>query len=146
MLDSFFNAIFGPILRLQEPFALFIISFILTIITTLVYKFFTDQNLMKQLKEDMKSMQDQMKDSTQTEEKKLQLQKTMLEKNMVYMKHSMKPTLITFIPIIITFGWLRNYYTALGNPKIFFGMTWIWSYLIFSIAISMLARKLLNIH
>ncbi len=146
MLDSFFNTIFGPVLSLQEPFGLLIISFILTLVTTLAYKYFTDQNLMKQLKDEMKDMQNQMKDDSHSTEKKRQLQKTMLEKNMTYMKHSMKPMLITFIPIIITFGWLRDHYTDLGNPKIFGPLTWIWAYLIFSIIISMLLRKLMKIH
>ncbi|MBU0471435.1 MAG: DUF106 domain-containing protein [Nanoarchaeota archaeon] len=31
----------------------------------------------------------------------------MMDKNMQYMKHSFKPTLYTFIPIIIIFGWLN---------------------------------------
>lgn len=146
MFDSFFNAIFGPVLSLQEPFGLLIISFILTLITTLAYKYFTDQNMMKQLKDEMTDMQKMMKDDSHSTEKKMEIQKTMLEKNMTYMKHSMKPMLITFIPIIITFGWLRNYYTALGDPKIFFGLTWIWAYLIFSMIISMLLRKLMKIH
>ena len=146
MFDAFFNATLGRILELPEPYGLLVLSFLLTLLTTLAYKFFTDQNLMKTLKDDMKLLQNQMKDASHPAEHKMTLQKQILEKNMSYMKQSMKPMLITFIPIIILFGWLRSYYTILGNPKIFFGLTWIWTYLIFSIIFSMLIRKLLKIN
>jgi len=146
MFDSFFNATLGRILELPEPYGLLALSFALTLLTTLAYKFFTDQNLMKTLKEEMKDLQKQMKDGDHPAEHKMSLQKQVLEKNMKYMKQSFKPMLITFLPIIILFGWLRSYYTALGNPKIFFGLTWIWAYLIFSIVFSMIIRKWLKIH
>ncbi len=146
MFDAFFTKALGPILALPEPFGLLILTFIITLVTTLAYKYFTDQKQMEQLKGEMKEIQNQLKDSNESTEKKMALQKTVLEKNMHYMKQSFKPMLITFLPIIILFGWLRNYYIALGNPKIFFGLTWIWTYLIFSLIFSILLRKLLKVH
>lgn len=147
MFDSFFNATLGHVLGLPDPFGLMLVSFILTLLMTLAYKFFTDQKVMKTLKEEMKEMQKGLKDTTQTVEKKMSLQKDMMAKNLEYMKHSMKPMLITFLPIIVIFGWLRNYYTlTLGNPKIFFGLTWLWAYLIFSIIFSILIRKILKVN
>ena len=146
MFESFFNATLGRLLDLPEPYGLLALSFILTLVTTLAYKFFTDQNLMKKLKDDMKDMQTKIKEDGHSTEQKMSIQKDLLEKNMSYMKQSFKPMLITFLPIILVFGWLRNYYTALGNPKVFFGLTWIWAYIIFSIAMSIIMRKLLKLH
>ena len=36
----------------------------------------------------------------------MELQKKAMEVNMKYMSHSLRPTLITFIPIILIFGWM----------------------------------------
>ena len=61
VLDNFFNFIFGPILKLGAAWGILIISFILTFITTLIYKYTTDQQLMKSFKEESKKMQEEMK-------------------------------------------------------------------------------------
>ncbi len=146
IFNSFFNATLGHVLGLQNPFGLMIVSLILTLLMTLATKFFTDQKIMKTLKDELKELQNGLKDTAQTAEQKMHLQKNMMAKNMEYMKHSLKPMLITFLPIIVIFGWLRNYYIAIGDPKVFFGISWFWSYMIFSIVFSILLRKLLKIH
>ncbi|MBI4447344.1 DUF106 domain-containing protein [Candidatus Woesearchaeota archaeon] len=134
-------------MNLGEPYGLIIISFILTLIVTLAYKFFTDQKLMKELKEEMKALQKEVKELKDHPEKMMEAQKKAMEKNMKYLMHSMKPTLITFIPIILIFGWLRQYYTAIGNPDLPpFGLTWIWTYIIFSLVMSIALRKILKIY
>jgi uncharacterized membrane protein (DUF106 family) len=145
MLDGFFNAVFGPIMGLPNPMPLAIISFILTLITTLIYKYMTDQEVMKTLKADIKALQAEMKNHKDNKEKMMSIQKEAMGKNMQYMKQSFKPMIVTFIPIIFIFGWLRTYYEALGNPAIFFGLTWIWTYIIFSVVISIGLRKILKI-
>lgn len=145
MFDGFFNAIFGPIMNLPDPLNLFIISFILTGLITLAYKHLTDQNKMKELKAEMKDAQKKMKEMKDQPGKVMSMQKEAMKKNMEYMKHSMKPMLFTFVPIIIIFGWLRKYYEALGNPVIFLGLKWIWVYIIFSIVISIVLRKMLKV-
>ena len=48
-----------------------------------------------------------MKEFKADPKKVMEIQKRAMETNMKYMMHSMKPTLITFIPIIIIFGWLN---------------------------------------
>ncbi|MBC8494652.1 DUF106 domain-containing protein [archaeon] len=108
MFEGILNPIFGPLLQFGFFWALVIMCFILTLLITLVYKFTTNQTLMKKLKADMKNMQKELKKMTKENPKKaMAYQKKMMDKNMQYMKHSMKPTLYTFIPIIIIFGWLN---------------------------------------
>ncbi len=157
VLDSFFNALFGWAIRISPLFGIIVISFALTLITTLAYKFFTDQHAIKDLRDSMKNLQQRMKESAD-DKHKIELSKEMWSKNMEAMKHNFKPMLITFIPIIIIFGWLRKTYEC---PQLLEGITnlctpfgpiflnyfqWLGTYFIFSILFSILLRKLFNVH
>ena len=132
--------------RLPEPFPILIISLFLTLVTTLIYKYVTDQELMKTLKDDMKAMQAEMKTLKEHPEKMMAVQKQAMQKNMKYMMQSFKPMLITFIPVVFIFGWLSRHYTALGNPDVFFGISWLWTYIIFSLVFSIGLRKFLKVY
>lgn len=107
MFDSFFNSIFLPLLNSIGVFwFVFVISLFVSLITVVVYKYTTNQNLMKQLKGEIKELQEKMKKSRDDMKKTMQYNSQMMEKNMAMMKHSMGSTLYTIIPIIILFGWL----------------------------------------
>ena len=146
VLENFFNATLGKVLGLPQPLGLFLVSLGLTVVLTLVYKWMTDQKLMKSLKEEMNAMKEEMKQYKHDTQKMMEINKKVWDKNMVYLKHSLKPNLITLIPIIIIFSWLRSYYEGLGNPPVFLGLSWLWAYIIFSLVLSMLLRKLLKVH
>lgn len=107
MFESVLDPVFRPLLSLNSLVAIVIISFVISFLITIAYKFFTDQELMKELKGDLKNAQKEMKESSKDPAKMMQMQKEAMKKNLEYMKHSMKPTLITFLPIIIIFGWLN---------------------------------------
>jgi len=107
MLDTILNPIFQPLFNLPYLWAIVVISLVIAVFMTLIYKWMTDQHVMKTLKEDMKKFQQQMKEFKEHPEKVLAIQKQAMETNMKYMMHSMKPTLITFLPIILIFGWLN---------------------------------------
>jgi len=107
MLESIINPIFAPLLQLPILWVIIIISLVLALFMTLIYKWMTDQHLMKTLKDDIKKFQQQMKEFKHDPKKVMEIQKRAMQTNMKYMAHSMKPTLITFIPIIIIFGWLH---------------------------------------
>jgi len=113
MFEKILNPIFAPLLKLGYFWSILLISFILTLIITLVYKYATDQTLMKKLKTEMKTFQAEMKKFKDNPSKVMAHQKKIMSKNMEYMKHSLKPTLFTFIPIIIVFGWLNAHLTYL---------------------------------
>jgi len=147
-LQSVYNVIdllFGQIFKIPEPYALIILSFIITLLITISYKYLTDQQVMKAYKERIKMLQKKMKENKDDLSKLSSMQKEAMEANFQYLGHSMKPTLITFIPIILVFGWLRQHYTNIGNPDILFGLGWLGSYIIFSLAFSLLMRKLLKV-
>jgi uncharacterized membrane protein (DUF106 family) len=64
---------------------------------------------MKSLKLDIKRFQEEMKKHREDPKKFMEIQKKAMDVNMQYMKHSLKPTLITFLPIIIIFAWLNSH-------------------------------------
>lgn len=103
---DFLNVIFAPLLKLPALWAVIILSLLVSLIIILITKFTTDQNLMKRLKEEIKDHQKRIKEVKNEPAKAMELQKKAMEVNMKYMTHSLKPTLITFIPIILIFGWM----------------------------------------
>ena len=107
VFESVLNPIFSPLLNLPTFWAVIILSFLISLIITLVYKYTTDQNLMKQLKEEMKAFQKQVKELKKEPERAMQVQKKAMQTNMKYMMQSMKSTLYSFIPIILIFGWMN---------------------------------------
>ena len=107
MLEFLLDPFFKPLLNLPQPWGIFIISFIATLLILLVYKFMSDQEAMKRLKQEAKDIQGRIKEIKEDPAKIMELQKGAMEKQMQLMRHSFKPMLLTFIPIIIIFGWLQ---------------------------------------
>lgn len=103
---DFLNIIFYPLLKLPVLLAVILLSFIVSIIIMVITKYTTDQALMKKLKDNMKEHQKQIKELRNEPAKAMEVQKKSMELNMKYMSHSLKPTIITFIPIILIFGWM----------------------------------------
>lgn len=101
------DPIFNPLLKLSPLLAIFIVSLVISIIVTLVYKWMTNQKLMKELKEDIKKHQKEMKENKKDPKKLMEINKKAMEKNMKYMMQSFKPTIITIIPIFLIFAWLN---------------------------------------
>ena len=155
MFDNFFNLIFGWAISLGSPWNILIMSFILTLLITVIYKFATDQILLRELKTQVKGYQKEMKNHRDNPQKMMEMQKQAMGLNVKYMKHSMKPMLYTFIPIILIFGWLKNNPTIGGTdiitwgfhlPLFGTGLGWLGTYIISSIAFSMILRKIMKVY
>lgn len=107
VFENLLNPVFGPLLKLPSLWAVIILSFGISLIITLIYKYTTNQSLMKELKEEMKEFQKQIKELRHDPKKAMEVQKKAMQTNMKYMGHSMRSTLFTFLPIIIIFGWMN---------------------------------------
>ncbi len=107
-LDPIFDPIFGPILNYSPLLGIVVIALFITIIVIAAYWKFTDQKVMKALKAEQKEFQARMKELREHPEQMMKVQKEAMSKNMEYFKHSMKPTLITMIPILLIFGWMSG--------------------------------------
>jgi uncharacterized membrane protein (DUF106 family) len=95
------------LIRMDPLLSIILVSVILSLTITILYKYLTDQKLMKSLKGEIKAYQAEMKTLRDNPQKMMKVQKKAMEANMKYMMHSLKPTLFTFIPIIFVFGWLN---------------------------------------
>ncbi len=105
--NDFLNPVLDPLLQLPLLWVIIILSFVVSAIITLVYKYFTNQSLMKQLKDEIKALQKQMKELKDNPQEMMKVQKRAMETNMKYMMQSFRSTLITFVPIILIFGWMN---------------------------------------
>ena len=154
VFEGVFNTIFYPVLLLPPRWSLLVVSLIVTFLITFSYKYLTDQNKMKTLKEEIKVAQQTMKEHKDNKEKFVELQKDLLTKNSQLMKMSIRPTLITFIPVIILFGWIRSTFLPAGDlfswgtsiPLVGTGIGWLVTYILSSIIFSIIIRKALKIH
>jgi len=99
----------GWILNFHPALSILIVAFLVSLIITLALMVFTDQKLMKDLKEEQKELQKQMKSLRNNPAKLAKINSQFMETNMKYMSHSMRPTLFTFLPIILIFGWLNSH-------------------------------------
>lgn len=106
-LDPALNFVFSPLLSISYFWGITIFSIIVSVVITLVYKYTTDQSLMKQLKDEMKELQKEIRELKHDPKKAMEVQKRMMGTNMKYMTHSFKPMIFTFIPIILIFGWMN---------------------------------------
>lgn len=105
---DFLNIIFFPLLKLPALWAVILLSLLVSVIIILITKYMTDQSLMKRLKEEMKENQKLSKEFKNNANKLMEIQRKQMELTMEQFKHSLKPTLITFIPIILIFGWMSS--------------------------------------
>ncbi|HII65757.1 TPA: DUF106 domain-containing protein [Candidatus Woesearchaeota archaeon] len=109
MAFSFLDPFLGPLFRLPSFLALLIFSLLVSLLITLIYKYTTNQSLMKQLKGEIKEFQKEMKELKDKPGEVMRVQKEAMKTNLKYMSMSMKSTLITFIPIIFIFGWMNTH-------------------------------------
>jgi uncharacterized membrane protein (DUF106 family) len=107
VFETLLDPVFFPFLRMPPFWAILIVSLLISLIITIAYKYLTDQTMMKDLKQRQKDFQKKMKSLKGEPEKLMKVQKEAMEVNMKYMKHSFRPTIITFLPIIIIFSWFN---------------------------------------
>ncbi|MEK6819801.1 MAG: EMC3/TMCO1 family protein [Nanoarchaeota archaeon] len=117
-----------------------LVSILVTLIMTLIAKYFTNQDRMRELKTVQKTCQIKLKENKNDAKKMAEIQKQMLECNMEMMKHSMKPLLFAFIPLILLIGWLKGVYVETEIAK-----SWLWWYIGSGVLSSLIFRRLLNV-
>ena len=102
MLD-FMNVL----LNLPPAISILIVSVFVSLVTTLVYKYTTNQKVMKEIKDDVKRMQAEVR-LTKEPGRAAQLQKEMMGRSMRQMNSSWKSMLITMVPLFLIFGWMNT--------------------------------------
>jgi uncharacterized membrane protein (DUF106 family) len=121
--------------------AVILLSVGISLVMTLVTKFFTDQIKMKELKDRQKDLQKKSKEVKGNLKEMEKLNQEILSVSMEMMKHSFKPLIITLLPLLVIFWWAKKTFaaTALGG-------SWIWWYIGTSLISSILFKKILKVH
>lgn len=140
------NPTFGVLFNFNIYLGMFIVVLLINLITVLLQKYATDQVELKKLKEEQKLLQEEIKLVKNNPEKLMELNKKQLEFLPRTFDLTMKPLLYTFIPFVLFLRWFNDYFTAAGNPKFFGFLTWFWVYLIFSIVLSSIFRKIFKVY
>ena len=108
VLEGLLDPVLSPMLNsLGTLWFIVAISFIVSLITVIVYKYTTDQLLMKNLKEEINNLNKEAKKNMQDQKKAMGMHKEMFSKQMTMMKHSLMSTFITIIPILLLISWMN---------------------------------------
>lgn len=118
--------------------SIIVIAGFVSLFISLVNYFVMDKEKVKTGKERQKELQKQMKEHKHDTKKIMELQKEMMSHVGENFKHSLKPMLITMLPILVVFYWIKNVYADVLSG-------WIWWYLVSAIAFSMIFRKLFKL-
>lgn len=139
------------IVQAQPLLSILIFSLIITGLLTFVYKKFTNQKRMKEIKDKQKELQQKAKEE-KDKDKLMEINKEMMQLSTEMLKMSFKPMMITFLPLILIFTGLRALYAsaATGNlitwgtniPIIGTGAGWFLCYIVFSFAFSLIFNKI----
>jgi uncharacterized membrane protein (DUF106 family) len=118
--------------------SILVLSFLVTLFITVITYYMTDRKRMKELKDKQKALRIEIKKYKDNPQKMMELNKQMIEDMPEQLKHSFKPMLITIIPIIIIFAWLRSTFVTILP-------SWFWWYIISSIIFSIGLRKVFGL-
>ena len=135
----------GALLRWNLTIGMILVVFIITLITTLIQKYGTDQKALKELKHEQKLLQEEMKKYRDNPAKITELSKKQMEFIPKTFKLTSRTILFTGIPFILFFRWFYDFFAVLGQPKFFGFLSWFWFYLIFTLIISSILRKVMKV-
>ena len=135
----------GALLTWNLTAGMLIIVLIITIITTLIQKYTTDQKALKELRTEQKLLQEEMKKYKDHPEKLAELSKKQFEFIPKTFKLTSRGVLFTGIPFILLYRWFFDIFTTMGDPKFFGFMTWFWFYLIFTMIFASILRKWMKV-
>lgn len=93
-----------------NPFIIvLVIAFVVNLVTTIIYKYTTNQDRIRELKKKQKDFQKEIRElQKKSPEKAMKKQKEAMAMNGELMKSTLKPTLYTIIPLFILFGWINS--------------------------------------
>lgn len=131
----------GALINWNLSLGMLVVVFLIAVLTTVIQKYTTDQEALKELKKEQKQVQEQLKKLERGSKEHQELTMKSFSSMAPMMKLSMRSFVYTGVPFILFFRWFSDFFTKIGDP-IFFGIfNWFWFYLIFSIIFSSILRK-----
>ena len=131
--------------------AVILVTLAVSLSTQIINYKLTDQEYIKSRKKRMKELQKSITASNSTKEIE-KFQKELLEINNELMKHTMKPTLYTSLPLLLVFWGLNALFKPYGDliklpfalPFFGTGISWLGTYVIFGFIFSLSFKPLIN--
>ena len=136
---------FGALLRWNLTFGMFVIVGFISFITTLIQKYATDQETIRELKKQQKEINKKAREFRHDPEKMMDIQREAFPITGKLFRLSLRPIMFTGIPFILFFRWFIDIFAAMGSPKFFGFLSWFWFYLIFAMIIGGIFRKILKV-
>ena len=140
----------GALLTWNLTMGMLLIVLGINILTTVIQKYATDQEALRELKKEQKILQEEMKKYKDHPEKVAELSKKQLQFIPKTFKLTSRAVMFTGIPFILFFRWFNDVFTAMetttGAPIKFLGLlSWFWFYLIFTMLFSTILRKVFKV-
>lgn len=135
----------GALLNWNTFWGMSFLVLLIALLTTLVQKYLTDQESLRELKNEQKALQKEIKQYSGHPEKMLELNKKSFELMPKIMSLTMKGTVFTMIPFILLFRWFMDYFSQIPNFRFFGFLSWYLFYIIFVIVFSSILRKILKV-
>lgn len=135
----------GTLLNWNLTYGMLIIILLISLFMTLVQKYATDQETLKELKREQKLLQEEMKKYQAHEEEYKKLFRESMSKAPEMMMLGMRPIAYTGIPLILLFRWFMDFFSATGDVKFFGFLSWFWFYLIGLILFGVIFRKIFDV-
>lgn len=116
------------------------IAVLISFFISLVNFFFLDKEKMRASKKRQKELQEELKKYKDDPAKVMEINKEMMSHIGDTFKHSLRPMIITVIPVLLIFGWMKGIVAETTIAK-----TWFWWYLGSAIVSSIVFRKLFKL-
>ncbi|MBT3408106.1 DUF106 domain-containing protein [Candidatus Woesearchaeota archaeon] len=100
-----------PLFNYNLSVGMAIVALIATLFSTVVYKYTTDQLLLKRIKRETKELQEKSKSFKDNQEKLMQINKEIMSKSFEQMKITFKSSMYTMLPLLIVFIYLAGNFT-----------------------------------
>ena len=147
------DVVFGPLMPFGPMASLFMVSAIITLSVMLLGRLLTNNRAVKELKTKMQELREQMTTAQKAGDKDAadKLLEQTLQMNSEFMKHSYKSLLISLVVIYTFLPWLNHSYNGLAVAALPFALpfvgsslTWAIWYILVSLTIGWVVRKLLG--
>ncbi len=136
----------GTLLNWNATWGMILIVLIISLFTTLVQKYATDQKALKELRKEQKILQAEMKKYKEHPEKMAELSKKQFAFLPKTFKLTSRAMMFTGIPFILFFRWFNDFFSAFEVEPVFLGfLSWFWFYLIFTMIFSTIFRKVFKV-
>jgi len=117
-----------------------VIALLVSFFISLTNYFILDKDKLRASKVRQKELQKQIKENKHDPAKTMALNKEYMEHTFGGMKHTFKPMLVTIIPTLIIFSWIKGVF----SETVISG-SWFWWYLVFAMVGSIIFRKIFKL-